>query len=167
MRKPIKTTAIVNAITVIGGFKFTETVCNSVRAIAKASRKSRADTEAMHLAYCNMTYATEQKEMETMFRVLWIQGDAETIISEEEAEMILKAGKGANAIDAAAVDRSYTGFRHHLVRKDCTVEVVSSSNHAPKAKATAKKITTQEQAMMTAFIAVCGSKARALELLSK
>jgi hypothetical protein len=141
-----------------------------VQRIALATRKSRTETVDLHLAYSNATYAEEQAELRKLFMIDWIIGDysTERIISGEEAETILDAGKGKNTIDAQVIDRAYSGFRFHVVRPDCTIE--ATSDDAPKAKGKAKAegkpATKAEQAAMAMFIQLVGSRTRALELLN-
>jgi len=161
MRKTIKPTA-----TSI----YTNALRLTVQRIAGASKKARTETEPLHVAYCNATYETEQKELREQFMVDWIIGDysSERILSDDEALIILRAGKGKNdAINPQVIDRATAGFRYHVIRPDSTVEVVTSSNDAGKTeKSKGKPATKAELAAMQMFITMVGSRTRALELLN-
>lgn len=144
-------------------FKLTATQTNAIANAAIASRTTRAANRPLANVW-RAADGTTQESIRNSFLLVWIAADMQC--DSDYAEIILSGGKGAKAVDVGAVNRCMAGFRFHII----TNGVIEQEEVQAKPKASnhvaTKKVTSQEAAMLAAFLAVCGSKARALELLN-
>lgn len=89
----------------------------SIRINAKSIGNNDAKSEALVLAI-RKAYAKagpeKRAELAREFKIGYIAGRER--ISLSEAEAVFDAGKGANAINKAAIDRAVSGFNYHIVQ---------------------------------------------------
>jgi len=90
----------------------------SVRTNAVSIGKKDAQSEALAIAI-RKAYAKAkpeaQAELAREFKIGYISGREK--VSLAVATKIFDAGKGADAINAGAIDRAYSGFHHHILSK--------------------------------------------------
>ena len=90
----------------------------SIRTNAKSIGNKDAQSEALAIAI-RKAYAKAAPELRAEiafdFKVGYIAGREK--VSLEAATKIFEAGKGADAINVAAIDRATSGFNYHIVSK--------------------------------------------------
>lgn len=129
---------------------------------AQASTKTRK--EMLPIAHeWRAANGAKQEAMCKAYMVLWIQGYAHC--DEEQAEIILSAGKGKHvAINPAAIDAARFAFRYNVIKNGVVeqeeVKVVKPSSHKPV------KAASKAEAAIIKLVMDSMSKARALELLA-
>jgi hypothetical protein len=146
-------------------FVFTTKLQTTIIAQAAAQAKGREN----YLSLANAWRAgdgTEQEAIRNTFITLWIQGVVGC--DNEQADIIRTAGKGRNtAINPAAIDAAVSAFRYNVITNGAVEqELVKEKPVSSADKGKAKKANAAEQACVAALISVCGSRARALEVLN-
>ena len=90
----------------------------SIRTTAVSIGKKDAQSEALAVTI-RKAYAKAkpeaQAELAREFKIGYISGREK--VSLAVATRIFEAGKGAEAINAGAIDRAYSGFHHHILSK--------------------------------------------------
>lgn len=145
----------------------TNTVYGKAMQIGQADRLTLTDTLALHTQY-SIADDIERKTMRTD----WFRGYliGYTNHTAKIVESILSGGLSKARIDDDCGDGVYERcskqFKYHVARDSAAkpAPAAKSSDHTPKAKA--KAATAAEAAMVAALISVCGSRARALEVLN-
>lgn len=86
----------------------------TAKSIGNNDAKSADLATAIRKAYIKAG-PEKRAELAREFKIGYIAGRER--ISLSQAEAVFDAGKGANAIDASAIDRATSGFNYHIVGK--------------------------------------------------
>ena len=107
----------------------------TAKSIGNKDAQSKALASAIRKAWLK---ASDQRKAEIRldFMVGYISGQER--ISLSDAEAVIGAGKGAEAINADAIDRASSAFRYHIVQGKTKPEPKSSKRYSPELRKAAE-----------------------------
>ena len=107
----------------------------SAKSIGNNDSKSEALAASIRKAW-GKAKPEKQAEIRLEFMVGYISGRER--ISLSDAEAIIEAGKGAEAINAGAIDRAASGFRYHVMQGKTKPESKTSKRYSPELRKAAQ-----------------------------